>query len=141
LVRRSLLIENSIKWDEDLRLGEDSVFWSQVYVAAQVIEYVDEIDFIYHVETVQGQNSTTQQYENRELRNHLTAWSRVSDNLSQLGIDYFRIRGPVALQTVLQSVIRLNRRGIGPAEFDAFTKLLRARKSTVEDFSLNARLS
>src|SRR5699024_2095366 len=62
LVRRSLLIENSIKWDEDLRLGEDSVFWSQVYVAAQVIEYVDEIDFIYHVETVQGQNSTTQQY-------------------------------------------------------------------------------
>lgn len=141
LVKRQLLIQHQIEWVEDLRLGEDTVFWSEVYSAAKTIEYVDEVDFVYRVQPVQGHASSTQQYENRELKNHLRAWILASQNLAQLGLDYFQIRGQVALQTVLQSMIRFNRDGIGESEFEDFSQFLIQRESIVLSFNLNSRLS
>jgi glycosyltransferase involved in cell wall biosynthesis len=84
LVRRSLLLDHSIKWPEDLHMGEDTIFLLSVLTHARKMSYLDEPGIIYH-KTVSMVRSATQQYAARDLASHLQVWERAEQILARQG--------------------------------------------------------
>ena len=139
LYRRLHLVQRGITWAEDCRMGEDTMFLADAMVDA-AIGYVDEPDFVYRTIYVPGAASSTQQYEDRELLDHLTVWRRASQSLENSGVDYFAVRGQVALQTAFDALRRLNRGGIARSTFDEFQAVLRSHGDVVRRFDFNRRI-
>jgi glycosyltransferase involved in cell wall biosynthesis len=138
LYRRDHLLKNNIRWPEGQRLGEDAIFLYQLMKDA-VIEYVDEPDFVYHTVLVAGAASSTQQYEERELENHIEVWTRSSEILQSIGVDYFAARAQVALQTAFDSMIKRNRNGFSYEGLERLRQLLLRHEQVVRSYTYGAR--
>ncbi|MFC7594458.1 glycosyltransferase [Terrabacter sp. GCM10028922] len=139
LIRRSLLESNGVRWDADLRMGEDTVFLVSVMRQAARIDHLEEPLFIYR-NAVDFGASSTQKYGRRELDNHLRVWTQVSAALSELGIDYMALRGQVALQAVLTSLHRFHDGTLDQATFIRFSEFLHEHSDVVRSYDLAARL-
>lgn len=140
LIKRDLLIRHGIAWNEDLRMGEDTIFLVEVLSACKRIGYIDHPTFVYN-KAVSRVASSTRTYGARELRNHLQVWETAEHKLARLGISYIAIRFQVGLQTVLQALIRYYRGDIDAALFGKFSDFVSEHWSVVSTYRLNARLS
>lgn len=138
LYRRSFLERINLRWPEELRLAEDAIY---LYTALSegYIEYSDEPDFVYNVVVDPLSASSTQQYQDRELENHLLAWKRSSSLLETAGIDYVELRGQVAMQAAFHNMIRYNRGGLSHENLERFSDFLNAHRRTVEGFTFGTR--
>lgn len=138
LYRRSFLDRIDLMWPEDLRLAEDAIY---LYTALSKghFEYSDEPDFIYHVAVDPLSASSTQQYQDRELENHLLAWTRSSAILQSVGIDYVALRGQIALQSAFHNMIRFNDGGLSSVNLERLSDFLISNKTAVKEFSFGAR--
>ncbi|OHQ56291.1 hypothetical protein HMPREF2617_04945 [Corynebacterium sp. HMSC070H05] len=138
--RRQFLIDNQIWWPSELRLAEDAIFLYKSLSLGK-FAYSDEPDFVYHVAVESGSASSTQQYQDRELSNHLTAWSWSSELLGSVGVDYFALRGQVALSSAIQNMIRFNRGGLSRGKFDELRLFLQTHRNAVDAFNYGPRFS
>lgn len=123
LIKRELL-KQGILWPEELRMGEDSVFLTFVLVSADVIEYFDHPTYIYNQRS-SFNASSTQAYGSRELNNHLTVWQILIDSLSEIGIDYVKLRLRIGLQTAIRGLIFHRKGEITKDDFIRFTAFLK----------------
>lgn len=139
LIRRSLLIDHTITWREDIRLGEDTLFLIDVLHHSNTISYIDKPLFIYN-KTVQGEASSTQIYGARELKNHLFVWNQAEKELKKQGFSYFKVRGKIALQTTLQALIKFYPGDIDHALFEEFSTFIKSHSKTVNAFKFQLRL-
>lgn len=139
LIRRSLLIENNIRWDASLRMGEDTVFLAQTLAAATNISFTEEPVYVYNTSRTEGNLSSTQQYSDRELLNHVKVWQASQNTLMQVGVDYFHERGKVALRAVLDSMIKNNIGGFSAASFEAFSSFVTSNWETISKFDFGKR--
>lgn len=139
LIRRDLLWDHAIRWRGDLRMGEDTLFLIAVLTAAARIEYLDHPTFIY-VKTASLTPSSTQNYGERELGDHLAVWRAAIGLLAPQGVDYIGLRLQVALQSALRMMIFFGRGDITPATFAAFGAFLRAHARQIAGFGLSARM-
>lgn len=139
LVRRDLLQRHHIRWQRDIRMGEDTLFLVAVLVGAQRIEYVDHPTYVY-VKTLGSTPSSTQSYGDRELRDHLAVWRGAADLLRPLGIDYVALRLQIGLQSALRALIFVNRGDITAETFGDFSSFLAQNAATIDRFTLSQRL-
>lgn len=139
LIRRDLLWDHAIRWRGDLRMGEDTLFLIAVLTAAARIEYLDHPTFIY-VKTASLTPSSTQNYGERELGDHLAVWRAAIGLLAPQGVDYIGLRLQVALQSALKAMIFFGRGDITPATFAAFGAFLRAHARQIAGFGLSSRM-
>lgn len=140
LYNREFLLRNKIYWPVDLRLAEDAIFLYTALTCGKV-EYSEKPDFVYHTKLEAGRASSTQQYQERELENHLKAWEWSSRILSEIGIDYFQLRGQVALSSALQNMIRFNWGGFTREAFIKLSTFLNRHSSAVKNFTYGARFT
>lgn len=140
LYRRSFLVNLGLDWPVDLRLAEDAIFLYSALVTAEV-QYSDEPDFVYNVALIGDNASSTQQYQERELSNHLLAWERADEILWKIGIDYFALRGQIALQAAFQNMIRFNRGGLSRVSFNRLSSFLQKREDVVRRFDYGPRFA
>ncbi|OIR44889.1 hypothetical protein BJP08_01090 [Corynebacterium sp. NML140438] len=140
LYRRDFLLEHEFQWPEDLRLAEDAIYLYRALSLGHV-EYSDVPDFVYHVSLKSGNASSTQQYQDRELSNHLRAWRRSNEILKKLGIDYFALRGQVAVSAAIQNMIRFNKGGFSRSGFNELRRFFLSNKKTVESFTYGPRFT
>lgn len=138
LIRRDLLLKHSIDWPEEIKMGEDTIFLSEVLSVASSIEYVDHPTFIYNKMATLSL-STTQSYGEKELRDHLIGWNQVQKNLLTVGVDYFKLRLTVGLQSVLKSLLQRNRWDITEELFLKFSSFIKENSKLIESFNLNER--
>lgn len=139
LIRVKLLQENGIRWRDDLRMGEDTLFLTAVLAVAESIEYLEHPTFVY-VKSASFTPSSTQSYGNRELRDHLAVWRGVIEELRPFGVDYVSLRLQVGLQTSLQALIFLNRGDIDPETCRDFSAFLREHSESIRKFRYSQRL-
>jgi len=140
LIRRDLLLRGGIAWNEQLRMGEDTLFLIDVLTAAERIDYIEHATFIYNKAVTQVASST-RTYGARELGNHLAVWDAAERKLARLGLSYVGIRFQVGLQTVLQALVRYYSGDIDPALFKRFSDFVSQHWHVVSGFRLNARLA
>lgn len=139
LIKRSLLEKYKIKWNSALRMGEDTVYLSDVLSVANTILYIDHPTFIYN-KKINEEASSTQTYGSRELKNHLIVWQTAQDKLAKQKIDYYNIRLQVGLQTAIQSMIAYNKFDISENDFIALADFIHKNKGLITTFNYNERI-
>lgn len=119
IIRRQLLMEHEIRWDPDVRMGEDTLFLAEVALRAKVVHYSDEPLYVYD-RRLRGSRSSTQAYDDVALRNHLHVWTSVQGLLTERGIDYLARRGRIGVR---EALVALYTRRSGTIQRETFTRL------------------
>lgn len=140
LYRTVFLRDNKLLWPTDLHMAEDAIFLYQALTKGKV-EYSPEPEFVYQTAVQVGQLSSTQKYGDAEMQNHIRAWRRSSELLSEINVDFFRLRGQVALQAAISSLIRNNRGGVSAEVYAEMSQLLNEFHEIVSNYSYNARFA
>ncbi len=139
-VKRNLLTKHQIRWPEQLRMGEDTVFLAKLLTQSERIEFLPEPTYVYF-KLPSLTPSTTQRYGKRELQDHLQVWNIVHALLLPQGIDYFKGRLPVGLRVALESLIFRNRGDIDEDCFRSFHEFVLTNWGTIVGFTYTRRLS
>lgn len=139
-VKRDLLLNNEIRWPEQIRMGEDTVFLAQVLTSARNVEYLAAPTFVYYKQPSLTPAST-QRYGRRELLDHLQVWTSIQDRLLPHGIDYYRGRLPVGLRVALESLIFRNRGDVDEATFLKLHEFVFENSQVINGFRFNQRLT
>jgi glycosyltransferase involved in cell wall biosynthesis len=79
LIRRSLLIDNEIKFDKTLSRDEDQPFAFKVYLAAQKISILADPPVVGVRYSPSGTNLTLRDYSNEELFKYLSVMTQIMD--------------------------------------------------------------
>ena len=138
-IKKSILINNKIVWNETIKMGEDTIFFIDVLKASSNIIYMDKPLFIYH-KSHTGEASSTQIYGSRELSNHLYVWNYAEKNLEKFNFSFFEKRGQVALQTVLQAIKNYYQGDIDKELFEKFSDFINKNWNTIKDFKYSTEL-
>lgn len=138
LIKRCIIVNNNIKWREDIRMGEDTLFLIEVLSYASNIEYIDHPSFIYNKRAFRSASST-QEYGRRELRNHLDVWRGAETLLAEVGVSYYNIRLHVGLRTVFNAIIFHGRRDIDEDTFCEFSIFLKEVWNIISKSYFNTR--
>ncbi|MDD2368745.1 MAG: glycosyltransferase family 2 protein, partial [Sulfuricurvum sp.] len=139
LIKRIILVHHYIQWPEEIRMGEDTLFLIQVLNISHTIEYIDHPTFIYNKKS-SNQASSTQQYGNRELLNHLKVWQEAYRLLIQNEINYLQIRLQIGLQAALQNMMKYNSYDISKDVFSEFTNFVNIHWKIISTFNYSHRL-
>lgn len=139
LIRRQLLSVSNIQWDENVWMGEDTLFLIDVLTAAKVLEYIDHPTFVYN-KRPSSAPSSTQRYGERELSNHLYVWRSAQKKLASSSICYYSTRLQVGLQTALLAILWRNRGDITEATFNDFSSFVNDGWSVIGLFTYSERL-
>ncbi|MFI8778704.1 glycosyltransferase [Brachybacterium paraconglomeratum] len=139
VIRTASLRASGVTWQSDLRMGEDTVFLAELCAATSSIGYSESIIYKYDRRT-SDVASSTQTYGERELSNHLRVWSATEAILEAVGVDYFAVRGQIALQAMAQSFIRSYTGDLTRSTFSALTDYLRARQEAISTFKYSPRI-
>lgn len=139
LIKRSLLEKHQIKWHSELRMGEDTVYLTDVLSVAERIVYIDHPTFIYN-KKINAEASSTQSYGSRELKNHLIVWQTAQKKLAKQDVDYYVCRLQVGLQTAIQSMIAYNRFDITEDDFINLSDFVNQNKKLIENFNYGERI-
>ena len=139
-IRRDFLIRTGVRWDADIRLGEDILFLTSILLQADRIGYSGDPLFTYDARRVPGIASSTQRYGNRELLDHLRVWREVSNILDNEDIDFFELRGQVALGTALEALLKYCWEEITYENFMQFHLLASEHADVLHAYSLRPRL-
>lgn len=140
LIKRDLLTDNGIVWPEDIRVGEDSIFLVNLLCHCTNIEYLDHPTFIYN-KRMSFRASSTQEYGQRELSNHLHVWRRLITEMQALDIDYVTLRLRIGLQTSINSLIHHGKSDITHQDFLRFSDFINEFWTAVSKHKFAPRVS
>lgn len=133
LFRTELLRKNKLAWQEDIRMGEDTLYLAHALVIAKKIEYIDHPAITYN-KYPSLLASTTQSFGAKELRDHLIMWPSLAKILSKAGVDYYRLRFKVSLRYILSLLVQRNRGDIGKELFREYSEFISGIWSVVRKF-------
>lgn len=107
IVSRRLLAEQGIRYQKDLRIGEDTVFILSILKAAVNPVYTDNWFLIYHKAAEQGSGpAATQKWGDKEVTDQVQAWKLAQDICRKMEMDYYSLRLPAALRNLLLMLVR-----------------------------------
>ena len=139
VIRKEFLESNDIRWREDIRMGEDTIFLARILSNADVIRYVDVPTYIYD-RRVQGERSSTQEYTDSALSNHLEVWTSVQSELARVGIDYIDERGTVAVREALLSLYSRRQGTIREETYSRFRDFINFHDQLIQDSTFKPRV-
>ncbi|WP_281211677.1 glycosyltransferase [Pseudomonas fulva] len=138
-VRRDVVVSNSIRWPEHLRMGEDTLFLSAILAHAEKIEYLAAPSYIYN-RLPSMTPASTQRYGRKELSDHLEVWETAQKILAPAGVDYRSCRLSVGLRVAIESMIFKNRRDIDQSTFEKLALFLKINRTLVSGFNYSQRI-
>lgn len=138
LIRRSILLEPSLRYDESVRMGEDLDFVTRVLVRAQAIGYYPE-PVITYVRHESRSSSAMYDIGTREFLEFSVAWRRAQDELAKVGVSYLEARGPSAITYALGQLRRFGREEIGEDAFLAMHRFFSEHATTLRGVRFDPR--
>ncbi|MFI3210945.1 MAG: glycosyltransferase [Peptostreptococcaceae bacterium] len=124
IVKTDFIRNNNIKFDSRFKLGEDTLFYSDIIKSKPKARYIDKA-FYYHDKTLSIDNlSSTQRYGNKELTNHLDVWELVENNLNKIGLSYYKLRLNTAIRNSIINLVKYKYEDLEPEIFIRFSKFI-----------------
>lgn len=108
IILREFLIKNQIRFNKDIKIGEDTLFYAELFGWEPSVEYLDMAFYYYHKEVDRSHLASTQHYQDKELLNHLFVWSEAEKLLNKTGLSYYEVRLTTAIRVTIGSLILLN---------------------------------
>ena len=131
IVKKSVLVDNQITYDPSIKIGEDTIITAKIMHAAQSVAYVDKAFYTQVQDNDDILNpSSTQRCDDREINDQLTAWETSQAILSEIGVDYYKLRLHVGLRNILISIVRYSN-GITAETYSRLHRFALSTKSTV----------
>ncbi|WP_218310919.1 glycosyltransferase [Alteromonas antoniana] len=140
LIKRELVVSERIRWPEDIRVGEDSLFLIEVLSKSDRIEYIPHPTFVYNKRKT-FTLSSTQEYGGRELNNHINVWKRLIDAMQLVDLDYVELRLRVGLQTAIRGLIFDRSSDISASDFERFADFINFHKNSISKHSFDKRVT
>lgn len=140
IVKRKFLNDNHILFDTNYKVGEDTLFYSDIFCCNPKIEYYDLFFYYNHKRTDYANLSSTQIYTDNELNNHINVWEKVETKLKKINISYFDLRLPVAVKNTLNSIILFSDVQISHKYFSKLSNFLNEnQRYLIHKLSLHSR--
>jgi glycosyltransferase involved in cell wall biosynthesis len=137
-VKLSLIRDNCIKWNESIRMGEDTLFLVDLLNSSKNIHYLNSPTYIYY-KVPSLTPASTQLYGKRELLNHIYVWRTAQESLKLIKVDYFKCRLQIGLSVVLNSLIFKNKGDIDFSSFMEFSEFIKKIRNVVGEFKYSDR--
>lgn len=138
-IKTALVRQHQIRWPEQIRMGEDTVFLATVLVYSERVEYLPSPTYVYY-KLPSLTPASTQRYGKRELSDHLQVWTTTQKLLKEIGVDYFRARLHVGLRVALESLIFRNRGDVDQIDFSNFQKFVNNNWGIIHKFNYSKRI-
>jgi len=134
IVKRSVLINNNIRYPEDIRIGEDTVFFLETLAKSESPAYNDRWFFWYHTVNAFDPNnpSSTQRCDDREVNQQITAWERSEKISQQMGVSYNHLRLHIGFRNLLTTIVRFSN-GISEDTYNRLHQFALSIKNVIKD--------
>lgn len=139
LIKRSVLVENYIKWHEDIRMGEDTLFLLSVIKFSKNIGYIDHPTFIYNKKYDGLAKSSTQKYGRKELHNHIYVWENAERLTNSIGLSYYKLRLFIGLKSAIENMLKYYQHDLIEDDFLRFSNFLNSVISKINVDKFNER--
>ncbi|CAH8767331.1 glycosyltransferase [Paenibacillus dendritiformis] len=140
IYNRYFLLNNSITFDENIRLGEDTLFLNRCYANTKKIQYIDECIYQYVKRDELNNVSSTQRYGSKELNDHLHVWRETRKILKKVGLDYYKLRVHIGVKTALESILNYSNGSLPNHDFNKFRDFLLENEFILSSMNLSARV-
>ena len=138
LIRTSMLRNSGIKYPEDMKMGEDTVFVADALIAAKKIIYIDHPTYIYNCSPTFVE-STTKSFGEKEISDQLLMWPRLQEIFLRVGINYYKTRLHVNLRYVLSTLIQYNKFDITKNTFVKLSDFIKSVGNDLNTTSFSVR--
>lgn len=91
LVKSSLIVKNNIRFDENLKNGEDKLYDIKLYKISKKFTYVPECVYKYRVRSDENNKSMTQQDALKSIYNDISITKIIKKELNIYEFNYFQI--------------------------------------------------
>ncbi len=124
IIRNDFLkTHDHIIFSGDYKIGEDTLFYAEMFSAKPVFAYIKTPHYYYN----KGNNSlthrsTTQQYADFELKQHIAVWEKTEKILGKIAVSYVRHRLPTAFRISLVSLVKYSNGNISKEMFGSFAR-------------------
>jgi poly(ribitol-phosphate) beta-N-acetylglucosaminyltransferase len=139
IVNKNFLIDNQIKFDKNYKLGEDTIFYADIFSCNPKIEYYDSFIQHHYKRTDNNNLSSTQNYQDKELSDHIAVWENVEKKLKPINISYYELRLVVAIQNSIKSIILYSNGKISEKCFSKLSKFINENKKYLTNLNLHQR--
>ncbi len=107
IIRRNFLIKNNIKYNSNLKIGEDTVFTAEIFSHNPNTIYIDNYFLYYNKIPKDISNlSSTQNCGDKEISSQIISWKKSHETLLKISIDYYKLRLPASFRNILISIVR-----------------------------------
>lgn len=137
-VKRSVIMDSGIRFDENRRIGEDIKFMSEVLLNSQHIGYRARPARTYVINST-GQQSVTQSLSSRQFADFVQSWNEVENNLSELGISFVAEHGFSTVQYALRQFVWFRSEDLKPSAFELFSSFCQKHKASLRSFPFESR--
>jgi glycosyltransferase involved in cell wall biosynthesis len=133
IIKRDFLIENNIRFNKEYKVGEDTLFYADIFSYKPKIEYHNSFIHYHHKRTDTKNVSSTQHYQDKELKNHIIIWKKVQNKLNSIGINYYQLRLPIALKNTIAAIIFYSHGKISKEVFIQLSDFVNENKKILND--------
>ncbi len=130
IIRRSVVIEHQLTFDEEVRMGEDLRFMADVVYHARSIGYLPMPLFTYR-KGVPGRQSATRTMGGRELREFASSWTYVQARYLDAGVNFLLLHGVATISYGLKQMVNFGGR-FEEADFELFCRFVQNHWETLE---------
>lgn len=138
LMRRAIVQDNDITFDEFRRIGEDITFTARVLSKCEKIAYRD-LPIRKYLKTGQSEESVTQKIRDSDFREFFESWEDVEATLDGSGISFMKEHGRAALLYALRQYVWFKTEDITPETFAAFSDFLNRHWATISEYQIESR--
>jgi glycosyltransferase involved in cell wall biosynthesis len=124
IIKRDFIIKNDIRYNENYKIGEDTLFYADLFKCNPKIEYYNSFIW-YHYKRDNIKNlSSTQSYQDKELNDHISVWELTEKKLRKIGISYYELRLSTAVKNTINFIILYSNGNISKQSFNRLSNFL-----------------
>ena len=106
IVSRKLLLDNKIRYIPEIKIGEDTIITSEIFLHCKNAGYYDSFFLFHTINALNYMNlSSTHHCGDREINDQITAWERTQKILLDISLNYYNTRLHVGLRNLLLSIV------------------------------------
>jgi len=133
IVKRDFLNINNIRFNGEYKVGEDTLFYADIFINNPNTEYFDSFFYYNHKRTEIENLSSTQIYHDKELNNHINVWKEVENKFRNINLSYFDLRLHIAVKNTINSIIFYSDGQISKKCFSKFSDFLNENINYLKD--------
>ena len=142
ILKREFILKNDIRFDPMYKIGEDTLITAKIFSCKPKLDYIDDYFVFYNKKADVTNLSSTQNYGDKELNDHIEVWKLSEQLLNKVGLSYFKLRLSTAVKNTITSIVDYSRGNISREIFTKLSQFVNSNKKQIEQkLVLHARFN